>query len=65
MSSYSKFAARQSANLFLLIAESMIKDDENITAIKVYYNTDNARLYHSNDIQFFDIDPSVSLMTKQ
>ena len=33
-------------------------DDNNV--IKIYYNTDNDRLYHGNDIQYFEIDGEVS-----
>lgn len=41
-------------------SEDVDESDDGATGIKVYFNTDNDRLYHGNDIQYFEIEGEVN-----
>ena len=36
------------------------EDNSSDNVIKVYYNTDNDRLYHGNELQYLEVDGDVS-----
>lgn len=54
-------SVKTSSQSILLVVTDHEGDDG--VVIRVYYNTDNDRLYHGNELQYFEIDGEVKTLS--